>query len=142
MKALLNPYLILLIVAGWSASLAGTAVYFTGVGEDNIIAFNAKAEQVVRDTREAAQQGAATAIAANRPKNIVNVQEVRREIEEKVVYRECVNTPNVLRGINTSLTGVRPDPAGGLKLPGTDATKRFELRGNGEQTDRSSQPVP
>ena len=134
--------LLLVVAVGWAASLAGTAFYFTGVGEDNIIAFNAKAEQVVRDTREAAQQGAATAIAANRPKNITNVQEVRREIEEKVVYRECVNTPNVLRGINTSLTGIRPDPAGGFKLPGANAAKRPELRGNSEQVDRSSQPVP
>ena len=120
---MINPYLILLIVAGWGVSLAGTAVYFTGVGENNVTAFNAKAEQVVKETREAAQQGAATAIAANRPKNITNVQEVRREIEEKVVYRECVNTPGVLRGINSALTGERPDAAGGLKLPKTDAPK-------------------
>ncbi len=117
----MTAYLILLL--GWGASLFGTAVYFTGVGENNVTAFNAKAEQVVKDTREAAQQGAATAIAANRPKNITNVQEVRREIEEKLVYRECVNTLGVMRGINAALTGEQPDAAGGFKLPRTDAAK-------------------
>jgi len=115
---------LLIVITVWAASIAGTAFYFTGVGENNITAFNAKAEHVVRETREAAQQGAATAIAANRPKNVTNVQEVRREIQEKVVYRECVNTPGVLLGINAALTGDRPNAAGGLKLPSPGSVKR------------------
>ena len=113
----MNPYVIIATMLAWGASIAGTAHYFTGVGEAKVTAFNAKAEQVVRETREAAQQGAATAIAANRPKNVTNVQEVRRETDTKIVYRECANTAVSMHGINAALTGQRPDAPGGSELP-------------------------
>lgn len=109
------------IVVAWVASVAGAGWVAFGAGQDNITAFNAKAEQIVRDTREAAQAGAAQAIAANRPRNTTIVNEVQREIQNHTVYAECRNTPAGLLGINEALTGKRAEPAGGGKLPGTVA---------------------
>lgn len=117
----MNPWLLLGIGVAWVASVAGAGWIAFGAGQDNITAFNAKAEQIVRDTREAAQAGAASAIAANRPRNTTIVNEVQREIQNNTVYAECRNTPAGLLGINEALTGKRAEPAGGGKLPGAVA---------------------
>lgn len=114
----MNPYLILALVVGWGASIAGTGYVAFGLGQDNITAFNAKAVEIVKETRDAAQQGAATAIAANRPRNTTIVNEVQREIQNHTVYAECRNTPAGVLGINEALTGKRAEPAGGGKLSG------------------------
>lgn len=119
----MSPWLLLGIGAAWVASIAGAGWVAYGAGQDNVTAFNAKAEQIVRDTREAAQTGAATAIAANRPRNTTIVNEVQREIQNNTVYAECRNTPVGMRGINEALTGQRPESAGDSKLPGTVPAK-------------------
>ncbi len=115
----MNPWLLLGIGAAWVASIAGAGWVAYGAGQDNITAFNAKAAEIVKETREAAQQGAATAIAANRPRNTTIVNEVQREIQNHTVYAECRNTPAGVLGINEALTGKRAEPASGGKLPGT-----------------------
>lgn len=115
----MNLYLIIGLGMAWVASIASAGWVAYGAGQDNITAFNAKAEQIVRDTREAAQTGAAQAIAANRPRNTTIVNEVQREVQTNTVYRDCRHTPDGVRGINEALTGKRPEPAGGGKLPGT-----------------------
>jgi len=118
----MNPYLLSVIAAGWLASV-GSASYFSyNSGADSVVAFNAKADAIVRETREAAQQGAAKAIAGNRPKNTTIVQEVRREVENNPVYRDCVNTAGGLSRINAALTGQSADTVGGFKLPRAVAT--------------------
>lgn len=110
----------LALALGWAASIAGAGYVAFGLGQDNITAFNAKAEQIVRDTREAAQTGAAQAIADNQPVNKTIVQKVQHEIQTNTVYAECKHTPGGLSGINEALTG-RPQPAGDSKLPGAVA---------------------
>lgn len=71
---------------------------------------------------EAAQDGAAKAIAANKPINQTIVQKVQHEIETNTVYRDCRNTPDGLFRINEALTG-RAQPAGDGKLPGAGLAK-------------------
>lgn len=114
----MNPYL---ICAAWVASVLGAGYFAYGAGEDSVTAFNDKAEKIVAATLETAQQGAAAAIAANKPKNTTIIQEVRHEIETQVQYRDCRNSSSGMRSINEAITGKRPEPAGGQQLPGTGA---------------------
>lgn len=113
----MNPWLIL----GAVLACAGSFWYGTEVGADGEIANQKKLDDVVVAVEKAAQQGAAQAIAANRPRNTTIVNEVQREIQNHTVYAECRNTPAGVLGINEALTGKRAEPAGGGKLPGTVA---------------------
>lgn len=118
----MNPWLLLGLGAAWVASITGASYMSYGAGQDNVTAFNVKAEKIVTATREAAQTGAAQAIASNRPRNTTIVNEVQREVTTNTVYGDCRNTPAGMRGINEALTGKQPQPAGGLKLPRTLTT--------------------
>ena len=71
---------------------------------------------------EAAQTGAAAAIAANKPVNQTIVQKATREVQTNTVYRDCLNTAGQLRNINQALTGAA-QPAGDSQLPSTGAIK-------------------
>jgi hypothetical protein len=108
----MNPYflpaaLIACIGAFW---------YGTHVGADGEIAKQANMKEVVRQVTEAAQTGAATAIALNQPIHKTIVQKVQHEIETNTVYAECKHSDAGLRGVNEALTG-RPQPARDSKLP-------------------------
>jgi len=76
-------------VIGWGASVAGAGWYGIGLGEDRIIAKQASDDKIRQETREAAQQGAADAIAKLKPVNTTIVQKTQREIRENTVYAEC-----------------------------------------------------
>lgn len=114
----MNPYIIL------AAVLACIGSYFFGIdtGVDRCQAEAKKTDEIVREVAEAAQQGAATAIAAQQPINRTIVQKATREIETNTVYRDCVNTASQLHNINAALTG-QAQPAGDSKLPGPGPVK-------------------
>jgi len=114
----MNPYLILAVVVGWGASVGGAFFYGQGVGKDSEIAGQAKINKAVLETREAAQQGAADAIAKLKPVNRTIVQRTEREVRENVRYSECVNTDGQLRNINAAIAGRAPEPAPGGVVPG------------------------
>lgn len=118
---MMNPYILLALALAWAGSLAVTGYKAFTLGEDKCIAAGSKAEKLVAQAIDNAQKGAAEAIANNRPLNVTNIQEVRREIKTNTVYSTCVNTTAGLRGINEALTGVRPQPADTGKLPATGA---------------------
>lgn len=111
----MSPWLII----GALLACAGAFWYGTDVGEAQCLAKQATLQEVAKEVKEAAQQGAAAAIAANRPRNTTIVNEVQREVQTNTVYRDCRHTPDGVRGINEALTGKRPEPSGGGKLPGT-----------------------
>jgi hypothetical protein len=83
------------------------------------------AEQAIQDredkarqeTRDAAQQGAASAIAALKPVNTTIVQKVQHETQTNTVYRDCKLPATGLQLANQALTGRSPEPAGGDQLP-------------------------
>lgn len=121
----MNLYLILGLVIAWGASVGGAFLYGTGVGADQTIATQAKVDQAIRDTREAAQQGAADAIAQLKPVNKTIVQRTQREITENVVYRDCRVPAAGLQLANEAITGQRaPEPARDQQLPPAGATQR------------------
>ncbi|MES2950299.1 MAG: hypothetical protein V4858_17285 [Pseudomonadota bacterium] len=111
------------ILIGSAIACAGAFWYGTNVGEAQCQAKQKTVEAIAREVKESAQQGAAAAIAANRPRNTTIVNEVQREVQTNTVYSDCRNTPDGVRSINEALTGKRPDPAGGGKLPGAVPAK-------------------
>jgi hypothetical protein len=113
----MNPYLIIAVCIAWGASVGGAFVYGTDVGHDSEIASQAKINKAITETREAAQQGAANAIAQLKPINRTIVQKTEREVRENIRYSECVNTDGQLRNINAAIAGRAPDPAGGGSVP-------------------------
>lgn len=118
----MNPYVILAAVLVYGCSVAGAFVYGDGTGEARAVAKQAAVSAAIQQTREAAQQGAAAAIAALKPRNVTIRQEVQREIQTNTVYRDCRVPAGGVRGANEALTG-QPQRAGGGELPrpGADA---------------------
>lgn len=119
----MNPYILLALVIGWGASVAGAGWYGIGLGEDRIIAKQASDDKIRQETREAAQQGAADAIAKLKPVNTTIRAKTETIVRESPVYRDCLNTPDGLRGINSAITGRIAEPAGGQQLPKADGAK-------------------
>lgn len=113
----MNPYIIIAVCIAWGASVGGAFVYGTDVGKDSEIAGQAKINKAITETREAAQQGAANAIAQLKPINRTIVQKTEREVRENFRYSECVNTDGQLRNINAAIAGRAPDAAGGGSVP-------------------------
>lgn len=120
----MNPYLLLAIGIGWVASIGGSFFYGQGVGVDGERAKQAEIAQAIQETREAAQKGAAEAIAKLRPIHTTIRQETEREIKTNVIYRDCKLPPDGVRLANEALVGKQPEPAGGGKLPSPDATRK------------------
>lgn len=120
----MNPYVLLALVISWGASVAGAGWYGVGLGEDRIIAKQASDEQIRRSTLEAAQQGAADAIAKLKPVNTTIVQKTQREIRENTVYAECRVPAAGVQLANQAITGRPAEPAGGEQLPAANAPKR------------------
>lgn len=107
----MNLYLILAAVLAWGATAGGAFLYGQHVGAEHELATQARLDQNTRETREAAQQGAANAIAALKPVNKTIVQRTQREITENVVYRDCRVPIDGLRLANEAITGQPAEPA-------------------------------
>jgi hypothetical protein len=119
----MNPYLMLGAVLFWVASVGGAGWFGMGVGEDRIIAKQASDDKIRQETRDAAQQGAADAIAKLKPVNTTIRAKTETIVRDNPVYRDCLNTPDGLRGINSALTGRIAEPTGGEQLPKADGAK-------------------
>lgn len=66
------------------------------------------AEAAVEETRKAAMQGAAEAIAGIKVKNVTIRQEATTKVIERTEYRECQHQPDMMLQVNQALTGVAP----------------------------------
>lgn len=94
-----------------------------GIGEDREFAKRAREDAIVEGVKAAAIQGAAEAIAKNKPRNVTIRQETEREIRTEIQYRDCRHSALSVRNINEALTG-KQEPAGDRKLPGTGTADR------------------
>lgn len=116
----MNPYLIvgLLVAAG---VMTGGA-YYQGRqdGANQIEAQQKREGELSQKAADAATSAAATAISQIKIQHRTVQQEVQREVAERIVYRECLHSPDGLRNINAALTGraARPEAAGSGVLPG------------------------
>lgn len=119
----MHPYVILAAVLAWGASAGGAFLYGQHVGAEHELATQARIDKTIEATRDAAQKGAADAIAALKPVNKTIVQKTQHEITENVVYRDCRVPPGGVRLANEAITG-RTEPVGDQQLPGADAAAR------------------
>lgn len=114
---------ILLASLGMALSFTAGTWYGTGLGEDKEFAKRAREDSIVLKASEASQLAAASAIAKIKPRNITIRQELDREIQTRVEYRDCRHGPDGLRLINEALTG-RAEPIDRSQLPRTDPVIR------------------
>lgn len=92
--------------------LAGFGGFKLGV--DHEVASQAREDKLVQRVID----GHADAVAKLRPKYTTIQNEVQREIDTKIVYRDCRHSTDGLRIINQALTG--GEPAGKSELPKVD----------------------
>lgn len=112
-----------LVLLGATAAGAGWVGY--GAGRDAEIAKRSSDEDIRRETRELAQQGAADAIAKNRPKNVTIQQRLETEVRTREVFRDCRSGPGPVELLNAT-PGVAPgraEPPGGGQLPASGAAR-------------------
>ncbi len=112
-----------ILVAGvlWGLSVGASYFYGVEVGDDRKTAELARQDEVRRETRELAQQGAADAISKLEVKHVTIRQQLEREVREKPVFVDCRSGPDSLRLFNAGIPGHRPaEPAGGGQLPAAD----------------------
>ncbi|GKS97320.1 hypothetical protein [Acidovorax sp. SUPP2825] len=117
----MNP--VLLALLGMTLAFASGTWYGTGLGEDREFAKRSREDAIVTQVRDAAQLAAAGEIAKIKPRNITIRQELDREIQTRVEYRDCRHGADGLRLINEALTS-RAEPARGSQLSGTDSAVR------------------
>jgi len=91
------------------------------LGMDHEIAGQSKIDKAIKDAGEAAGKAAADQIALIKPKNVTIQQTLQKEIYEKPVYRDCVNTTLGLQSINAALTNTIVPSDG--KLSKADTSK-------------------
>ena len=125
---------VLLVVGG--AYMAGQRA-----GRDGCQAAAARDAHVAGIAADAAATAAAAAISKIKVQHRTVQSEVQREISERVVYRECVHSPEQLQRINTALTGSQPAAGSGV-LPGADTAGRPEFRSDDGEVGRGGRPVP
>lgn len=126
----MNPILIIaaLVSVGALTGLAGWGGYTAGVDHEK--ASQLDKQQLVAEAVDAANQVAAEAIAKLKPKHQTIRQTLEREVRENVVYKECKSSQSAVDAFNSGIDGVQQrdgkaastNPAGGLKLPGANAT--------------------
>jgi hypothetical protein len=138
----LNPWLLLAAGLAWLASLGGAAWWFYGAGADAEIAAHAREDRAAEKAARIAADTSAKAIAALKVQHTTIEQEVRREIETRVEYRDCRHSDEQLQRINAALTGREPEPAGGGELPRAGAADEPELRRDDGQAGGGGGPVP
>lgn len=66
------------------------------------------AELAVEQTRKAAMQGAAEAIAGIKIQNTTIRQQATTKVIERTEYRECQHQPDMMLQVNQALTGAAP----------------------------------
>ncbi len=92
-------------------------------GRELATAKDAREREVALIATEAAATAAAEAITRIKVENKTIQQRVEREIQTRVVYRDCGHAPGVRDAINEALTG-RPKPAADRGMPAPDAAGR------------------
>lgn len=117
----MNPWVIVMAIGALLLVGAGSFKYGAHTKENQMLADQKRADDIRRETVDAAREGAAAAIAAIDIKRVTIQQRVETEVREKLVYRDCVNTDVGMQLINEAITG-QAQPAHHGELPGTAAT--------------------
>jgi hypothetical protein len=94
------------------------------LGQDNVIAQQAKQEKLVREVRDAALQGAAEEIAKLRITHTTIRQRAEKEIIREPIYTECAHPEPMRRLLDAALTqSPLPESIDRSELSETDAPR-------------------
>ena len=116
-----NPWVILAAGVALAASHGAVGWKAYQLGQDNIIATQAKEESIEKRTRDAAIKAASEEISKIEVRNVTIRQKAETITREVPVYRDCRHDPDGLRLINEAIRpGAQPADSG--KLPGTGTT--------------------
>lgn len=99
-----NPYVLLAIVLFYLGSLGLVGHKAYNLGQEHLIATQAKERSIEDRTRTAALQATADEIAKIKVVNEYKTQRLATETVEKPVYRDCINTDASFGLLNDSLT--------------------------------------
>ena len=112
---MINPWTILAAVLALCASHSVVAWKAYGAGRNAEIVKQESDEALMRKTREAAQQGAADAIAGIKITSTTINREIQTLVRTDVVYRDCRHAPDVMRLLEALRVGLDPAAASQLR---------------------------
>jgi hypothetical protein len=114
-----NLYAILGALLVWGSSLAGTAWWFYGAGQDKEQAIQAREDRAAQVSRDAAASAAAAAISTIEVKHVTVTRSLEREVQTREVFRDCRSGPDALRLLNSgpAIAASGPDTAASGQLP-------------------------
>jgi hypothetical protein len=98
---MLNPWLLLALVIGWGASVAGAGFWAYGAGQNKCEAEAARDEHVAQVASAAAAASAAEAISKIEIKTTTIRQATERIVRENTVFRDCRSGPDAVRLLNS-----------------------------------------
>lgn len=99
-----NPYTLIAIGLALAASHGFVGWKSYHLGQDNIIATQAKEATIEERTRAAALAAVSEEIGKIKVKNVYTTQRLERETVEKPVYRDCVHDDAAFSLLNDALT--------------------------------------
>lgn len=119
-----DPYTLAAKVVIGAVLILGAAATGAKLGYNYSEGQNARTEVLIEKAGDAAQLGAAAAIAKIQPKYVTIQQKTETITREVPVYRDCHNTPDELRLLNSALTNSDvAEPVDSGELPKPDAPK-------------------
>ena len=109
---LTNPWVLLAIALFYAGSLGAVGYKSYSIGQEHLIATQAKEKTIEQRTRDAALAVTSEAIAGIKVVNEHTTQRLITDTVEKPVYRDCVNTDVSFGLLNNALTAPedRPGP--------------------------------
>lgn len=119
----MNIYVILVVGALLFAGLAKSHFMAYEAGENAQVVKLKDANDLVTKVKDEARKGAAEAIAKIDIKRVTIQEQLQKEIQTNIVYRDCVNTPDGLRALNDALSNTLSGPIGNSELPASSPTK-------------------
>jgi hypothetical protein len=121
-----SPSLVLAAVIAWAVSLAGTALWFYGAGQDKELAIQSREDRAAQLSREAAASAAAAAISSIEVKHVTVTRSLEREVQTREVYRDCRSGADAVRMLNAGpgIAASGPDGAAAGQLPASGAAGR------------------
>ena len=137
---MINPWIVLGIVLAWGGSLGLAGWKSYGAGRNAEIVKQESDEALMRQTREAAQQGAADAIANIKVTSTTINREIQTLVRTDVVYRDCRHAPDVMRLLEAIRVGL--DPAATSKLRDAATADGRVIRSNDTRVRGSPAVAP
>lgn len=111
-------------VIAWALTVLGAIVWAYGAGQDAIIARQALEDRAAVVLQDAAARATASSLADFRTQHEAITNDIRREIAEHAVYRDCRHSAEQLQRINAAITAQPGRRSGDRVVPAPDRAGR------------------